>query len=103
MGEISGNFNDSPEGIAAGDNSVQKSDQAGKIKTDVSDVYADGEYKGSPVFDVSKSEFYNNMKQDRKRLRFKSGSPASTYMRKTSYRIPFYIRNKEDGHLRKIK
>lgn len=102
MGEISGNFNDSPEGIAATDNSVSTPPE-GKVKTDVSDIFADGEYKGAPVFDVSKDEFYNNMKQDRKRLRFKTGSVAGSYMRKTKYNIPFYIRNSEDGYLRKIK
>lgn len=101
MGEISGNFNDSPEGLAAKDNSVAVPD--GKIKTDVGDVFADGEYKGTPVFDVSTDEFYNNMKQDRKRLRFKTGSVAGDYMRKTKYNIPFYIRNTKDGYLRKIK
>jgi len=102
MGEISGNFQDSPEGIAAGDKAVTTPPE-GKIKTDVSDVFADGEYRGTPVFDVDTDEFYNNMKQDRKRLRFKSGSVAGDYMRKTRYNIPFYIRNKKDGYLRKIK
>ena len=102
MGEISGNFEDSPEGAIATDNAVSAPPE-GKIKTDVSNIFADGEYKGTPVFDVAKDEFYNNMKQDRKRLRFKTGSVAGEYMRKTRYNIPFYIRNKDDGYLRKIK
>jgi len=102
MGELGGEFQESPEGMAAKDNAVSTPPD-GKIKTDVVDVFADGEYKGTPVFDVSKGEFYNNMKQDRKRLRFKTDSTAGTYMRKTRYNIPFYIRNKEDGYLRKIK
>ena len=102
MGEISGNFQDSPEGIAAKDNAVSKPPD-GKVKTDVSGVFADGEYKGTPVFDVSRQEFYNNMKQDRRRLRFKSDSSAGDYMRQTKYNIPFYIRNTKDGYLRKIK
>ena len=102
MGEISGEFNDSPEGIAAKDISVSTPPD-GKVKTDVDGIFADGEYKGAPVFNVSKTEFYNNMKQDRKRLRFKTGSIAGDYMRKTRYNIPFYIKNTEDGYLRKIK
>lgn len=102
MGELAGNFQDRPEGIAAGDISVNTPPE-GKIETDVSGIYADGNYKGAPVFDVSSEEFYNNMKMDRKRLRFKTGSNAGEYMRKTRYNIPFYIRNTEDGYLRKIK
>lgn len=102
MGELSGNFTDSPEGLAAKDISVSTPPE-GKVKTDVANVFADGEYKGQPVFDVSTTEFYNNMKQDRKRLRFKTGSVAGDYMRKTRYNIPFYIRNTKDGYLRKIK
>jgi len=102
MGELGGEFKDTPESLIAKDNAVSTPPE-GKVKTDVSNIFADGEYKGSPVFDVSTDEFYNNMKQDRKRLRFKSGSIAGDYMRKTRYNIPFYIRNQKDGYLRKIK
>ena len=102
MGEISGTFDDSPESLIAKDNAVSTPPD-GKVKTDVDNVFADGEYRGTPVFDVSTDDFYNNMKQDRKRLRFKTGSVAGDYMRKTKYKIPFYIRNKDDGYLRKIK
>lgn len=102
MGEITGSFVDSPENLVAKDNAVSAPPE-GKVKTDVTDIFADGEYKGTPVFDVSTDEFYNNMKQDRKRLRFKTGSVAGNYMRKTKYNLPFYIRNMKDGYLRKIK
>ena len=42
------------------------------------------------------------MKMDRRRLRFKQGSKAAEYMRKTRYNRPFWIRNSQDGYLRKI-
>ena len=73
------------------------------VKTDVEGVYADGEKSGVPVFDVSQKEFYDNMKADRRRLRFKSGTPAQKYHRNSNYRRPFYIRNKEDGYMRMYK
>ncbi len=100
MGELAGtDVNTSPE--------VQiKQDLAavdGKIETDVEGIFADAEKGGCPVFDVSKEEFYNNMKLDRKRLRFKRDSVVSKYMRSTKYNRPFYVRNSEDGYLRKIK
>ena len=73
------------------------------VPTDADGVYADGEKGGFPVFDVTPQEFYANMKQDRRRLRFGKDSTASKYMRTTKYRRPFYIRNKEDGYMVKIK
>jgi hypothetical protein len=45
-----------------------------------------------PVFDCTENEFYQNMQNGRKRLRFKSGSAASQYMSGTKYKRPFYIR-----------
>jgi len=75
----------------------------GKIATDVKDIFADGEKLGLPVFDVSKEEFFNNIRKDRKKIRFKVGSPAQQYMAKTRYNRPFFIRNSEDGYLSRIK
>lgn len=81
-----------------------------KFTTDVNNLYADDQVKhGSdkfPVFDVDKEDFYRNMRQDRKRLRFKGETKASQYMQKTKYKRPFYVRFKdEDGkaYMRKIK
>lgn len=74
-----------------------------RFSTDVPDVFADGEKGGLPVFDVSQDEFYKNMKTDRLRLRFKSGSNAQSYQKNSKYRRPFWIRNKEDGYTYKIK
>jgi hypothetical protein len=70
--------------------------------TDVEDIFADGSKGDIPVFDVSPEEFNDNMKMDRRRLRFKKGSKAAEYMRKTQYNRPFWIRNTKDGYMRKI-
>lgn len=91
----------SPEQIASTDKEVKKSDDEKYFKTDVDDVYADGERNGLPVFKVDKDEFYQNMRYGRKRLRFKSGTKTQNYMQKTKYKNPFWIEN--DGYLRKIK
>lgn len=77
----------------------------GKVETDVAGVYADGTKDQFPIFSVSKEDFYNNMKADRKRMRF-STEPASQYLRGTRYNRPFYIQYKgENGEnfLRKVK
>ena len=101
MSELSGtdNFEHSPEGSAKKDLDVNK----GEFETEVEGIFADGKKGNLHVFDVSNKEFFDNMKMDRKRLRFSSDSNASKYMRSTKYNIPFYIRNKESGYLRKIK
>ena len=80
------------------------------LKTDVEDIEAD-DYKqiGNdkfPVFDISKAEFYNNMRADRKRLRFASGSKVQKFRQQTKNRAPFYIRytdSKGSQYIRKIK
>ena len=58
-----------------------------------------------PVFDCDETEFYQNMQQGRKRLRFKKDSPASQYMSGTKYKRPFYIRTTTANgtYTRKIK
>ncbi len=112
MSEVLGNTGDTgsgslasmpnqPHGQAAQDHEVRTTD--GGFPTDVDGVTADGEKEGHPVFDVSAEEFYNNMKQDRRRLRFGSGTKAQQYHSSTKYNRPFYIRNKADGYLRKVK
>jgi predicted phage-related endonuclease len=102
MGELSGlgdTVTSSPETQIQQDLAAKD----GKIETDVDGIFADAEKSGLPVFDVSKEEFFNNMKMDRKRLRFKRDSIVSKYMRNTKYNRSFYVRNTEDGYLRKIK
>lgn len=81
------------------------SSDVGKVETDVSGVFADGKKDGLPVFNVSKEDFYNNMRMDRKRMRFKTDT-VSQYLRGTRYNRPFYIEYKGDKgehYLRKIK
>lgn len=77
----------------------------GKVETDVQGVFADGLKDGAPIFSVTKEEFFNNMKSDRRRLRFGSDTPVSSYLRGSRYNQPFYVQYKgDDGHyLRKVK
>jgi hypothetical protein len=76
----------------------------GKVKTDVSDVFADGVAKdGNPIFTVPEKDFFNNMKLDRKRLRFTTGVSAQLYMRGTRYNKPFWIQSDKGNYMRKIK
>lgn len=89
---------------AAPDDGSQKTDAPdSKFATDVEGLYADGTRGELPVFDVDADEFFKNMKQDRRRMRFKSGSKAQQYHSNTKYRRPFWVRNKDDGYLYKIK
>jgi hypothetical protein len=110
MGELSGaGISDVQGEKMAADHAVntpKSNGEGGTVKgvpTDVDGVFADGERNGIPVFDVSPEEFYNNMKMDRKRLRFSNDSNATKYMKSTKYSRPFWIRNTKDGFLRKIK
>lgn len=88
----------------------KKEEEPEGFKTDVKDLYADGEHKvgidSFPVFKVTKSEFYQNMKHGRRRLRFGTGSKAQQYMKGTRYNRPFYIQytdSKGKTYSRKIK
>lgn len=79
-------------------------------ETDVDGVRSDDIVKqgkdGFPCFDVDQNEFYQNMQDGRRRLRFKSGSNAQQYMQKTKYNRPFYVRHTDDNgkkYVRKIK
>jgi hypothetical protein len=69
--------------------------------TDVPEIETKDQRDGLPVFDVEQDEFYQNMSNGRKRIRFKNGSQASEYMKKTRYNKPFFIKHGE--YLRKIK
>lgn len=89
----------SPEDLAAKDK--ETTNMSGEFKTDVPDVHADGERNGLPVFKVSKHEFYQNMANGRRRLRFSNGTNVQKYMQGTRYKNPFWIEH--DGFLRKVK
>ena len=67
----------------------------GKVETDVPDVYADGTKDDIPVFDISHDDFMRNLRAERKRLRFKSDSTASTYLQGSRYKRPFYVRTSD--------
>ena len=79
--------------------------------TDVEGVTADDVVKYGkeefPAFNVTPEEFFSNQQADRKRMRFKNGSKAAQYMRKTRNQgRPFYIKTKtRDGksYTRKIR
>lgn len=105
MGELTGNFNDSPEGQIAADRDQPVTPPEGKVETGVEGVFADAVNKRDnlPVFKVSRDEFYQNMKYGRKRLRFKSGSGPQQFMQKNRYNAPFWIQDDKEGYMRKIK
>jgi len=89
----------------------QEQNKPTEIPTDVKDVCADDIVKmGSnefPVFNCSKDEFFNNMNNNRKRLRFKTGSKVQQYMQGTRYKNrDFYISYTDDNgktYRRRIK
>jgi hypothetical protein len=68
-----------------------------QYSTDVEGVSCDDEVKVGtdkfPCFDVSHSEFYQNMQDGRRRLRFNQGSNCQKYMAGTRYNRAFYIRH----------
>ena len=94
-----------PETISAQDKNTTKmssgEEEEPKFKTDVDGVHADGERNTLPVFKVTKHEFYQNMANGRRRLRFSNGSKVQKYMQGTRYKNPFWIEH--DGYLRKVK
>lgn len=106
-----GEFSDAP-GPAENQPDVPEREE-GEVKqypTDVEGVFASDVVKHGnlefPVFDCAEDEFYQNMVMGRKRLRFKSGSPASQYMSKTKYNRAFFIRttdSKGQTYTRKVK
>jgi hypothetical protein len=105
MGEAMG-IDGSPEALAAKDNAISgDNDEQQGVKTDVDGVFADGEKMGMPVFNVSKDEFYQNMKFGRKRLRLSTGSKGQEYMQKTQYNRPFWLAHDDNGQVwtRKVR
>lgn len=122
MGELAGNFQDSPEAKIAGDrdqavepeaqdqgdNQDQgdiEQEQPKGIETHVPEVFADAINKRDnlPVFKVKHNEFYQNMNYGRQRIRFKSGTPAQKFMQGSRYKQSFWIQHEKDGYMRKIK
>jgi len=84
-------------------NGEEKSDV---IDSGVENVSADDTYKGCPVFDVNSTEFFNNMRKDRNRMRFSNNSKPSQFMKGSKYRKPFYMAYKDkngEKFLSKVK
>jgi hypothetical protein len=105
MGELAGNFNNSPEGQIAKDRDQAVKPPEGKVKTDVNGCFADAVNKRDnlPVFKVGHGEFYQNMNYGRQRIRFKTGSDAQKFMQGSRYKQSFWIQHQTDGYMRKIK
>jgi len=93
MGEFTDN-NSSPNSVAASDHAIRG--EQGKVNTDVSDVFADGEKLGLPVFNVDHESFHQNMEFGRKRLRFKEDTPVHNYVQKSQYKRPFWLAMKDN-------
>jgi hypothetical protein len=106
MGEIMNGGGIDPGQEAANMRSEVQINDPGKIATDVEGIFADGEKNKLPVFDIAHDDFYNNMKADRQRVRFKSETAAGQYLRNTHYKRPFYLRTTDSSGqqlLRKVK
>jgi len=65
------------------------------IDSGVEGISADDLHNNTPVFDVEKSDFFNNMRKDRNRMRFGNETKPSQFMQGTKYRKPFYVRYQE--------
>ena len=105
MGELAGDFNDSPEGQIAKDKDQAVEVPDGKTKTHIDGVFADAVNKRDnlPVFKVGHGEFYQNMNYGRKRIRFKSGTDVQKFMQGSKYKQSFWIQHDKDGYMRKVK
>jgi hypothetical protein len=102
MGELAGEWDNTPESQIAKDKEIEIPD--GKIEIpDMDGHFADGINKDQlPIFNVSHDEFYQNMTNGRQRIRFKTGSDAQKFMQNGKYNKPFWIRDPE-GYVRKVK
>lgn len=105
MGELAGNFQDSPEGQIARDGDKAIEPPEGKVETSIDGVFADAvnQKDNLPVFKVSHHEFYQNMANGRQRIRFKSGSDAQRFMQNGKYKTTFWIQHEKDGYMRKVR
>jgi hypothetical protein len=106
MGELAGNFWDSPEGTIAKDNQAVTKPPEGKMAVDGHEgIFCDGVNQRDklPIFKVPKDEFYQNMSHGRQRMRFGASSDVSKYMKSTGYKGSFWIQDDKEGYVRKIK
>jgi hypothetical protein len=105
MGELAGNFQDSPEAQIAKDRDRAVEPPEGKVPTHIEGVFADAVNNRDklPVFKVGHEDFYQNMTQGRQRLRFKTGSNTQKFMQGSKYKQSFWIQHEKDGYMRKVK
>ncbi len=106
MGELTNDGGICPEMEAMQQKAAVQVNDPGKISTDVENVFADGTKDNLPVFNVDHDDFMKTLRADRKRLRFKSDTAASQYLRGTKYARPFFLQSTDtEGkrYLRKVK
>ena len=114
MGEFTTGSGDThqPENVTMGTGGVDNTDAEVPVgfETDVTDLRSDDVVRvgkdSFPCFDVEHGEFYQNMQDGRRRLRFKSGTGAQKYMSQTKYNRAFYIRHTDGAgkkFVRRIK
>ncbi len=105
MGELAGDFQDSPEGQIAKDKDQAVEVPDGKMETHVGGCFADAVNSRDklPVFKVPHESFYQNMNYGRQRIRFKSGTDVQKFMQGSKYKQSFWIQHDKDGYMRKIK
>lgn len=105
MGELTGDFYDSPESQIARDRDKAVEPPEGKVKTHIDGVFADAvnSRDNLPVFKVGHNEFYQNMTHGRQRIRFKTGSEVQKFMQGSKYKQSFWIQHEKDKYMRKIK
>ena len=114
MGEFTTGSGDThqPENVTMGNDNIDPTSGETPVgyETDVQDLRSDDVVRvgkdNFPCFDVDQGEFYQNMQDGRRRLRFKSGTGAQKYMSQTKYSRAFYIRHTDDAgkkFVRRIK
>lgn len=105
MGELAGDWNDSPEAKIQGDKDQAVEVPDGKVETHIKGVFADAVNKRDnlPVFKVDHGSFYQNMNYGRKRIRFPSGTHVQKFMQGSRYKQSFWIQHEKDGYMRKVK
>ena len=105
MGDLFGDFNNTPEAQIARDGNQAVAPPEGKVKTDVDGCFADAINKRDnlPVFKVDHNSFFQNMSFGRNRIRFKSGTDVQKYMQGSRYKQSFWVQHETDGYMRKVK
>lgn len=104
MGELFGDFNNTPEAQIARDKQVEIPDNQMDVPG-MEGLKCDGlnPVDGAPIFNVDHGSFYQNTSNGRQRLRFQAGSDVQKFMQNGKYRQSFYLRHDKNGYIRKVK